>query len=343
MVRLCSVLLVVIAALRVDCLSLSGYRSPTNDQHLLRPVRTFGDVVPDSYLLFSTASKIYCMKMSMLESQMDAFDVSLAPRSSYDIIYEEDVNGNCWITDVFYVRSEDLIYVNVYNSSASSSQIMTLKNIAGEWQKTILFRDQPYCLGITYNEEARELYWTSSKSIHAGSSQHPGDYRVLFNLLGAKKLLYIKYDPVAESIYVSTLNYVYACALNAEDRHDCRIVARDLLSARGLFLDNVNRWLYVVDHKRRQVTRVRLRNTSETLEEEVFDADANALTTQHVLSTQTTADLGDIFYMTIYDTRNTNLMLWSEFSGKIKAAPLNDTHHYRVNTKTSFFKFFDRV
>ena len=69
--------------------------------------------------------------------------------NNYEIIYEENKNSNNWITDAFYIKSEDLIYVNVYNSSSSSSNIFTLSydQAKQEWIKNMLYRDQSYCLG----------------------------------------------------------------------------------------------------------------------------------------------------------------------------------------------------
>lgn len=61
----------------------------------------------------------------------------------------------------------------------------------------MLYEDQAYCLGIAYNEERRELYWTAAKSIMAGPSvsSSPSDgsnnnreAKTLFNLDLAKKV-----------------------------------------------------------------------------------------------------------------------------------------------------------
>ena len=78
------------------------------------------------------------------------------------------------------------------------------------------------------NEKRKELYWTAAKSIVSGRSQigsapntGPQLNHVLFKLQAAKKLLYLKYDSVSETIYVSTLNYVYACSLHQTQRDDC--------------------------------------------------------------------------------------------------------------------------
>jgi hypothetical protein len=337
------------------------------------------------YLLISTSSKIYCMKLpatfaSGLISYTNNYFNEI---KNYQIIYEEPsssgANGGNWITDVFYVKSENLIYVNAYNSTSATSEIFTLKydKYKDIWLKRVLYKDQPYCLGITFNEERKELYWTSTKSIMSGStlvsagSKPVG--RVLFNLDSAKKLLYLKYDRASEAIYVSTLNYVYACYLKQSDRSDCVVIARDLLSARGLYLDSVNRYLYVVDHKKKKIQRIKLAKLSSsspssagTLTNEYLSNIGLALTNQYqagetnsngaaggeealgpngfgqsktIVSAETTPDVGDIFYTTLYNKSNTYLIIWSEFSGKIKASYLNDTYNYRVLFTTNEYTY----
>jgi hypothetical protein len=129
---------------------------------------------------------------------------------------------------------------------------------------------------------------------------------------------------------VSTLNYVYACSLHQTQRDDCRIIARDLQSARGLFLDSVNRYLYVVDHKKKVIKRINLAN-EDSIEQNT------SITT--VLSSETTPDIGDIFYMTIYDKSGTSKLVWSEFSGKIKMSNLNDASNYKLIFSTNEYTY----
>lgn len=145
------------------------------------------------YLLISTSSKLYCMRMPELSTLLN-------PRyhhdlRNYEVIYEEKAHAQNWITDAFYVKSENLIYVNVYNSSSASSDIFTLRwdSSRSQWVKTMLFEDQAYCLGIAYNEDRRELYWTAAKSILSGSSlltggNAPREFKNIFNLDLAKKV-----------------------------------------------------------------------------------------------------------------------------------------------------------
>lgn len=299
-----------------------------------RPVRSEAPA-NTPFLLMSTSSKLYCMRLPHDLSQID-------DEKNIEIIYEEKSYSNSWITDAFYVKSEQLIYVNIYNSSSASSDIFTLKfdSPSGTWQKTVLYKDQSYCLGIGYNEQKKELYWTAAKSIMTGgslsskSSSSDLPFRVLFNLNMAKKLLYLKYDAMTDAIYVSTLNYVYVCPLSGESDWsssigDCRILVRDLVSARGLHLDPVNRYLYVVDHKRRNIKRVKLANTPETVYDPIDNDEVAPVDT--VIGVDSVPDLGDTFYMTLYG----DMIIWSEFSGKIKIALTNSTSSYRTVFSTT--------
>ena len=288
------------------------------------------------YLLISTSSKLYCMRLpdmgdrSVLQNH-SAFHHDLI---NYEIIYEERTSLTSWITDAIYVKSENLIYVNVYNSSSVSSAIFTLRHepMSNTWHKTLLYKDQSYCLGISYNEERRELYWTAAKSILAGSSTTPGRPRTVFNLGMAKKLLYLKYDSLTETVFVSTLNYVFACSLRQSDPSDCRIIVRDLVSARGLYLDEVNRHLYVVDHKKRNIKRIRLpSNPQFDYRYERYEDESIST----VLSTEIISDLGDTFYMTIFK----NFLVWCEFSGKVKISWLNNTSQYGTVFATNEYTY----
>lgn len=149
-------------------------------------------LTPPVYLLISTSSKLYSMRIpdpNHLPSGSSRYHMS----QHYEVIYEEKTQANNWITDAFYVKSENLIYVNVYNSSSASSDIFTLRydSVKGQWVKNMLYEDQAYCLGIAYNEDRRELYWTAAKSILSGSSQSAEgvrEFKTLFNLDLAKKV-----------------------------------------------------------------------------------------------------------------------------------------------------------
>ena len=189
-------------------------RQPANIRHnKLNSKREQHNSGPPVYLLISTSSKLYAMRMPELNSNgMPITSGSNVrhyndhhrntPSSSYEVIYEERAQANNWITDAFYVRSENLIYVNVYNSTSASSDIFTLRYdpSRGQWLKQMLYEDQAYCLGIAYNEDRRELYWTAAKSIMAGPSvssaadssiSNNREARTLFNLDLAKKVRYI--------------------------------------------------------------------------------------------------------------------------------------------------------
>jgi len=279
------------------------------------------EINKQTYLLISTSSKIYCM-------QMPTPTTNVSNNENYEIIYEEKKLSNNWITDAFYIKSEDLIYVNVYNSTSSSSNIFTLNYDKQQsvWIKKTLYSDQSYCLGIAYNEDLKELYWTASKSIMAGSSINSNKFRVLFNLDAAKKLLYLKYDKISDTIYVSTLNYVYACSLKQQTEsggETCRIIIRDLVSARGLYLDTINRDLYVVDHKKKKIEKVKLNDEPDSV--------------STLISADTIPDIGDVFYMCIENRSNS--LIWSEFSGKIKVSSLNDISNYKLLFSTNEYTY----
>ena len=134
------------------CLNLLGQFSsicsmnlPSRDKYE-RMVRTIDDNTA-VYLLITTSSKIYCMPLNSTFAYTSLSNGGEYFTSQNGIIYEEADLSNNWITDAFYVRAEDLIYVNVYNSSAASGIIFTLKYVEGQWIKQILYRDQSYCLG----------------------------------------------------------------------------------------------------------------------------------------------------------------------------------------------------
>jgi hypothetical protein len=117
------------------------------------------------YLLVSTSSKIYCMKipddinqvqqqqpqLNQPQQQLYYYRNNYYDRDAknYAVIYEEKNHQNNWITDAFYVKSENLIYVNVYNSTSATSDIFTLKydQVRDQWIKNVLYRDQSFCLG----------------------------------------------------------------------------------------------------------------------------------------------------------------------------------------------------
>ena len=183
-----------------------------------------------------------------------------------------------------------------------------------------------------------------SPNVTAGNNS----FRVLFELNRVKKLLYLKHDPATDSLYVSTLNYVYECALSAEESvgEGCRIIARNLVSARGLYLDNANRLLYVVDHKKRKINRIKLKNgvvkkdvnshieradedEPEIEQEEEATDSLKAATT--LIGDDTMPDMGDVFYMCIYNRTGANLLIWSEFSGKYEIFKLCKKKMEKIN------------
>lgn len=140
---------------------------------------------------------------------------------------------------------------------------------------------------------------------------------------------------MTEILYVSTLNQIYACSVKAsESSLPCKIILRDLLSARGLYLDAYHRYLYVVDHKKRVIKRTRLLASTEELHALGEDLSATS-----ILSTDMVHDLGDLFYMTVFSRPHTTSLIWSEFSGKIKMSPLNDTTHSRVIFSTNEYTY----
>ena len=174
----------------------------------------------------------------------------------------------------------------------------------------------------------------------AGSSKPNGEQKVIFELNSAKKLLYLKYDSVADVLYVSTLNNVYECLLGDQDftqsilyTERCRIISRNLVSARGLYLDAENRNLYVVDHKKREVKKIELKNAivkknvnshidqAESLVKadsvsRVSESRSSLKSSSVFLNQQILPTLGDVFYMCIYNRSSADLVIWSEFSGK---------------------------
>ena len=100
------------------------------------------------YFLVTTSSKIYSLPIPY-NFQFDTIDTESFYNAENNVIYKEQDLSNNWITDAFYVKSEDSIYVNVYNSSSSASDIFTLKynKQTGAYVKNVLYRDQSFCLG----------------------------------------------------------------------------------------------------------------------------------------------------------------------------------------------------
>ncbi len=167
-----------------------------------------------------------------------------------------------------------------------------------------------------------------------GSSEPNGAYSVLYELNRAKKLLYLKYDSLTDKLYVSTLNYVYECDLADHDftqsiiyTERCRIIVRSLISARGLYLDSQNRFLYVVDHKRRNIDKVNLAVSDVNKSKSSF------------VSQQTNPGIGDVFNMIVYNRSNADLLIWSEFSGQIKVAKMSDTSQFKPMFKTNEYTY----
>ena len=117
-------------------------------QYYQRNIRSQVENLPQpTYLLITTSSKIYSLEIPANFDYAKIQGEKL--RTDAKVIYAENDLANNWITDAFYVKSEDLIYVNVYNSSASASDIFTLKynRLSDSFEKNVLYRNQRYCLG----------------------------------------------------------------------------------------------------------------------------------------------------------------------------------------------------
>lgn len=331
------------------------------------------------YFLISTSTKIYCLKTQFnhnqqLHMQSDEklnSNFDSISNNNYEVIYEELNSTNNWITDLDYNSIDNIIYVNVYDSLTFKSDIVQLiynKN-TNKWLKYYLYRNQMHALGLTFNQYKRELYWTSAKSIYVASiplssvtakladePYHNETYfnlkynpfqfhlsldsmppRVLFSLELTKKLLYLKYDHVNEAIYVSTLNYIYACFFK---NSKCAILVSNMQSARGIYFDELNRYLYTVDHKRKQIDRIRLdTNLIEKYftsnEESNIISENNALNVTSILNSQLMPDLGDIFYVCLYKEH----LLWTEFSGKLKSINVNTINNYDILFTTNEYTY----
>ena len=108
------------------------------------------DMEQHVYLLVSTASHIYCIKMPNSFSDPEHYYQNEGSEilQDFEIIYSEEKQF-IWITDALYSKSENLIYANVYDSTLSSSNIITLKydSYKNIWVKKVLFKDQNNCLG----------------------------------------------------------------------------------------------------------------------------------------------------------------------------------------------------
>ena len=167
------------------------------------------------------------------------------------------------------------------------------------------------------------MSWSSSYS----NDNFVSSPKILFNIDSVKKLLYLKYDSVTETIYITALNHVFACPLNQSERKNCRIILRDLVSARGLYLDLQSRNLFVVDHRSKKVHSIKLKNgPSQNKEDSVFEN----LPVSTLLSSQILEDVGDIFHLCILNTIDSSFLIWSEFRGKIKMTSLNDLSSSKV-------------
>jgi hypothetical protein len=99
------------------------------------------------YLLVSTSSKIYCLNISNEQTPPPFNQKQQKP--DYDVLYEHKERLNNWITDLFYVKYETIIYANVYNNTSATSEIFTLKydQLRHQWIKNVLYINQSYCLG----------------------------------------------------------------------------------------------------------------------------------------------------------------------------------------------------
>jgi hypothetical protein len=315
------------------------------------------------YFLISTSTKIYCLKTQFNtnnhQQEQDALNLNYdSPsgssssylNSDYEIIYEELNSTNNWITDLYYDSIDNIIYVNIYDSLALKSDIIQLRynKKQNKWVKFYLFRNQNHCLGITYNPHRRELYWTSGKSIIVGkipkdleidASKHKLKIteapKVLFNLELTKKLLYLKYDFDNEAIFVSTLNFVYVCFIS---KQSCNVLIQNMQSARGIYLDTTSHHLYTVDHKRKQIDRMKI--SSNLIEK--FYPSTNTDVSKYdemklvsVLNNNIMPDLGDIFYVCLYKQN----LLWTEFSGKLKSINVDTSSNYDILFTTNEYTY----
>lgn len=104
-------------------------------------------VTAQNYVLITTSTKLYCAKAPSTNS----FDLNAIEREDpyFEIIYEELNSTNNWITDIYYNKKSNEIYLNSYDSNALSSDIIALRydNDAKKWTKNVLFKNQLNCLG----------------------------------------------------------------------------------------------------------------------------------------------------------------------------------------------------
>jgi hypothetical protein len=307
------------------------------------------------YFLISTSTKIYCLKEKLNANQQDSIssnydiltDSSSHLNSNYEIIYEELNSTNNWITDIYYDSVDNTIYVNIYDSIGLKSDIIRLQfdKKLKKWVKFYLFRNQHHCLGITYNANKRELFWSAGKTIMSGKipknieidhgkhqiilNETP---RILFNLELTKKLLYLKYDPDNNAVFVSSLNNIYVCFVEKES---CHILIQNMQSARGIYLDKENHYLYTVDHKRKQIDRMKI---SPNLVEKFYSNETSKFDEMKfvsILNHNILPDIGDVFYVCIYK----DFLLWTEFSGKLKSFNLESNSNHDILFTTNEYTY----
>ena len=310
------------------------------------------------YFLISTSTKIYCLKEKFNANQQDSIssnydiltDSSSHLNSDYEIIYEELNSTNNWITDIYYDSVDNTIYVNIYDSIGLKSDIIRLQfdKKLKKWVKYYLFRNQHHCLGIAYDAKKRELFWSAGKAIMSGKIPKNTEIdqgkhqiilhetpRVLFNLELTKKLLYLKYDQVNNAVFVSSLNNIYVCFMEKES---CHVLIQNMQSARGIYLDNENHYLYTVDHKRKQIDRMKIVSNlvekfypSETTDMSKFDE----MKLSSILNNNILPDIGDVFYVCFYK----EFLLWTEFSGKLKSFSLESNSNHNILFTTNEYTY----
>jgi hypothetical protein len=118
------------------------------------------DFHSNEYLLITTSTKIFCIKANIqhtinyensnvVNGNIHYVDRTQNNQEGLEIIYEEFNSSNSWITDVYYDRTDNIIYANVYNGNTLKSDIISLKynKTSGMWIKSVLFAEQSNCLG----------------------------------------------------------------------------------------------------------------------------------------------------------------------------------------------------
>ncbi len=185
-------------------------------------------------------------------------------------------------------------------------------------------------IGITYNEVFKELYWTSGQTVMAGLLAVPSKpTRVLFNLNTTKKLFYLKYDRQNEAIYVSTPTDIYVCFQSKVQMYNCKVLLSGFNSARGLHFDAASNYLYAADHKEKSIRRVFVGDAlQEMFNNNTWTMDSYTTVIDSATALGSGSSIGDIFYLCLHKST----LLWTEFSGKLKATNLNSMMNANYET-----------